>query len=73
MNEKADELEIGFSAETGELYSLDKKERIVVKEVLKLALVTPSGRKEIRKRFGEKGFRTAKTLLEQMGVTVEST
>jgi hypothetical protein len=63
--------EIPFRAETGELYSLDKKERKLVKEVLRLSLATPSGRKLIRGRFGEKGFRIAEGLLQQMGIKVE--
>lgn len=71
MNEKQEEPEVSFTAGTGELYSLDKKERRLVKEVLRLSLATPSGRKRIKERFGKKGFRIATTLLEAMGVKVE--
>ena len=71
MNEENEELEVCFTAETGELYSLDKKERTLLKEVLRLSLATPSGRKRIRKRFGEDGFKIAVSLLGQMGVKVE--
>ena len=71
MNEENEEFEVCFTAETGELYSLDKKERKLVKEVLRLALATPSGRIRIRKRFRKEGFKIAVKLLEQMGVKVE--
>jgi hypothetical protein len=43
----------------------------LVKEVLRLALATPSGTIRIRRRFGEGGFRIAGSFLEQMGVKVE--
>ena len=71
MNEEDEELEVTFSAETGELYLLDKKERILVREVLRLSLTTPSGKKVLEERFGKEGFKIAVSLLEQMGVTVE--
>lgn len=71
MNEKSEELDIGFRAETGELYSLDKKERILVKEVIRLALATPAGLRKLEERFGKEGFKIAVNLLEQMGVKVE--
>ncbi len=71
MSEQFGEPELSFKADTGEIYSLDKKERKLVKEVLRLSLATPAGRKKIRERFGEKGFRIAKSLLEQMGVKAE--
>ena len=71
MNAENEEPEIGFKAETGELYSLDKKERTLLKEVLRLSLATPSGRKRIRERFGKEGFKIAVSLLGQMGVKVE--
>jgi len=45
MNEENEELEVCFTAETGELYSLDKKERILAREVLRIALTAPSGKK----------------------------
>ena len=71
MNEKDEKPDIGFRAETGELYSLDKKERILVKEVIRLALATPSALRKLEERFGKEGFKIAANLLEQMGVKVE--
>jgi len=72
MNEQNEEPEVSFRADTGELYSLGKKERILLKEVLRLALATRSGRIKIRQRFGKEGFKMAVSLLEQMGVKVEA-
>ena len=71
MNEENEELEVCFTAETGELYSLDKKERILVREVLTIALTTPSGKRILEARFGKAGFEIALRLLGQMGVTME--
>jgi len=71
MSEQDGEFEVSFKADTGEIYSLDKIERKLVKEVLRLALATPSGTIRIRRRFGEGGFRIAGSFLEQMGVKVE--
>jgi hypothetical protein len=71
MNEEIEEPEVTFTAETGELYMLDKRERILVREVLRLTLTTPSGKKVLEERFGKEGFKIAVSLLEQMGVKVE--
>lgn len=68
MNDITEGPDIGFRADTGELYSLDKKERILVKEVLRLALTTSPGRKRLEERFGEEGSKIAESLLKQMGV-----
>jgi hypothetical protein len=71
MTEKDEESEITFRADTGELYSLDKKERILLREVLRLSLTTPSGKKALEERFGKNGFKIVLSLLEQMGVEVK--
>ena len=71
VNKMDEEPGIGFRAETGELYMLDKKERILAKEVLRLALATPSALRKLEERFGKEGFKIAVNLLEQMGVKVE--
>lgn len=51
MNEENEELEVCFTAETGELYSLDKKERILVREVLRI-VTAPSGKKFWKRVLG---------------------
>jgi len=70
MNERNEDFEVSFTAETGELYSLDKKERLLVREVLRLGLSTPAGKKALEERFSKEGFKIAVNLLEQMGVRV---
>ena len=71
VTEKHEESEITFRAQTGELYSLDKNERILLREVLRVSLITPSGKKVLEERFGKYGFKIAVSLLEQMGVEVK--
>jgi hypothetical protein len=71
MSSEDEEPEVRFTAATGELYSLDKKERILLREIIRLSLATASGRKKIRKRFGKVGFEVAESLLAQMGTKVE--
>jgi len=50
---------------------LDKKERILTIEVLKLALATPAGIEFLVERFGKEGLKIAATLLEEMGAEAE--
>jgi hypothetical protein len=68
--EKDNHSEFGIREGTGELYMLNKKERTLTLEVLKLTLATPSGREFLVKRFGKEGLKIAATLLEEMGVEV---
>jgi len=70
MNSEDEEPEVRFTAATGELYSLDKKERTLLREVIRLSLATASGRKKIGTRFGKAGFGIAESLLAQMGIKV---
>jgi hypothetical protein len=42
---KNDQSEFGIRSETGEIYMLNKKERILAVEILKLTLATEAGRK----------------------------
>jgi hypothetical protein len=65
--------EFAIRAETGELYMLNKKERILTLEVLKRTLATPAGREFLVERFGKESPKIATSLLEEMGVEVEKT
>lgn len=67
---KNDHSEFGIRRETGELYMLNKKERVLTIEVLKMTLATEAGRKFLLERFGKQGLKTAVSLLEEMGVQV---
>jgi hypothetical protein len=70
MNKK-EESERGFRAETGEIYMLNKKERILTIGVIKRTLSSEAGRKFVVERFGKEGLDTAVGLLEEMGVQVK--
>ena len=62
--------EFGIRNETGEIYMLTKKERILTIEILKLTLATAAGREFVIERFGKEGLKTAGGLLEEMGVQI---
>ena len=60
----------GIRSETGEIYMLTKKERILTIEILRLTLATAAGREFVVERFGKDGLKTAIGLLEEMGVQI---
>jgi len=62
--------EFGIKSETGEIYMLTKKERILTIEILKLTLATPAGRSFLMERFGKEGLKRAVGLLQEMGVPI---
>jgi len=66
MMNKENEAGIAFKAETGELYMLGKKERILLRAILSVTLKTSAGREIIAQKFGRKSLETAKRLLEEM-------
>jgi hypothetical protein len=59
--------EFGIRSETGEIYMLTKKERILTMEILKLTLATAAGKSFLLQRFGKEGINRAASLLEEMG------
>ena len=71
MNEKNEESEFSCRAETGELYLLDKKERILMREVLQWILTNTGNRDLVVRRFGKEGFEVAVSLLEKLGVNLK--
>jgi len=62
--------EFGIRSETGELYMLNKKERVLTIEVLKMTLATEAGREFLLERFGKEGLKIAVSLLKDMGVEI---
>jgi hypothetical protein len=62
------ESEFAIKSQTGEIYLLNKKERILTTEILKMTLATETGREFLMERFGKGGLRIAADLLEEMGV-----
>jgi hypothetical protein len=67
---RSNKLDFGIRRETGELYMLNKKERVLTIEVLKMTLATAAGREFLLERFGKQGLKTAVSLLEEMGVQI---
>ena len=67
---KNNESEFAIRKETGEIYMLNKKERILTGEILRMTLATETGREFLIERFGKEGLKTAAGLLEEMGVQV---
>jgi hypothetical protein len=67
---KNNESEFGIRSETGEVYMLNKKERMLTIEILGLTLATAAGREFLIERFGKEGLKTAECLLEEMGVQI---
>jgi len=67
---KNNQSEFGLRSETGEIYMLTKKERILTIEILKLTLATAAGREFVVERFGKEGIKTATGLLEEMGIQI---
>jgi hypothetical protein len=67
---KNNQVDFGIRRETGELYMLSKKERVLTIEVLKMTLATQGGREFLLERFGKEGIKMAVSLLEEMGVQI---
>jgi len=64
------QFDFGIRSETGEVYLLNKKERVLTMEVLKMTLATEAGREFLLERFGKEGLKIAVSLLKEMGVQI---
>jgi hypothetical protein len=71
MRDQEPKTKIGFKAETGELFSLDKKERILLRAVLSVALEYKTTREVIAKKLGKESLTIAEDLLRGMGGRVD--
>ena len=67
MNLKQMEHKMAFKAETGELYMLGKKERLLLRAILSVTLKSKAGREAIIQACGKEHLELAKTLLKEMG------
>jgi len=67
---KNNQFDFGIRSETGELYTLNKKERVLTIEILKMTLATEAGREFLLERFGKEGLKIAVSLLKEMGVQI---
>jgi len=64
------QFDFGIRSETGEVYLLNKKERVLTMEVLKMTLATEAGREFLLERFGKEGLKIAVSQLKEMGVQI---
>ena len=71
LNDQEDEIEIKFKSETGELFTLDKKERILLRAVLSVTLGYQTTRSVIAKKLGKESLALAENLLREMGGRVD--
>ncbi len=67
MATQEDEIEIGYKAETGEIFMLGKKERILLRSILRVTLDSDSARAIISRKLGEECIGIAEKLLREMG------
>jgi hypothetical protein len=58
---------VAFKGQTGELYMLGKKERILLRAILGVTLKSGPGRDLIVQKHGKDALQMAETLLEEMG------
>ena len=71
MKDQEDKTKIEVKAETGELFTLDKKERILLRAVLSAALQYKTTREVIAKKLGKDSLAIAEDLLRAMGGRVD--
>jgi len=71
MKSQENEIGIGFKAETGELFMLDKKERILLRAILSVTLDYEKSRAVITRKLGKESLAIAENLLKQMGGRVD--
>ena len=69
---KENQVEVGLKSETGELYMLNKKQRILLREVLSKTLESAAGQAFVAERFGEGGLELTKNLLKEMGGEIKN-
>ena len=67
MENRGNETSICFKGETGELYMLGKKERILLRAILGVTLKSGAAREFIIHKHGNESLQMAETLLEEMG------
>ena len=67
MESSGNQSDMAFKAVTGELYMLGKKERILLRALLGVALKSRAGREVIVQKHGKESLQIAQELLHQMG------
>ena len=67
MEEKQDEIAIGLADRTGALMMINKKERMLIKELLSVTLRSPNAKDWITKKLGREYIQIGEKLLKAMG------
>ncbi|MEJ2725683.1 MAG: hypothetical protein P8175_13770 [Deltaproteobacteria bacterium] len=67
MTDQEDEIEIGYKDNTGELFMLSKKERILLRAVLNVTLGSENARESISRKLGKEYLAIGENLLREMG------
>ncbi|MEJ2724215.1 MAG: hypothetical protein P8175_06120 [Deltaproteobacteria bacterium] len=67
MKDQEDEIEIGFKAETGELFMLGNKERMLLRAILGVSLNSENIRKYISSALGKEYLDIGGSLLRERG------
>jgi hypothetical protein len=65
--EESDEMAIGLADRTGALMMINKKERLLIKELLVVTLKSPNAKEWIVKKLGREYIQTAERLLKAIG------
>ena len=65
--EERDEIAIGLADRTGALMMINKKERLLIKELLVVTLKSPSAKGWIIKKLGHEYIKIGERLLKAMG------
>ena len=67
MEEQQDEITIGLADRTGALMMINKKERMLIKELLSVTLKSSSAKEWIIKKLGREYIGIGEKLLKAMG------
>jgi hypothetical protein len=67
MEEQRDEIAVGLADRTGALMMINKKERILIREVLSVTLRSATAKEWIVKKLGHEYIQIGEKLLKAMG------
>jgi hypothetical protein len=65
--EESDDIALGLADKTGALMMINKKERLLIKELLVVTLKSPSAKEWIAKKLGREYVQIGERLLKAMG------
>ena len=65
--DNSNDIDIGLADNTGALLMINKKERLLLRELLAMSMKSPSARQWIAKRLGAEYIKIGEKLLKSMG------